>query len=203
MAQPRFIRRLHKMGIDDANSASSNRTSMGEMYQNLVLASFSVSAESHGQVLPGGGLGATLRRILTGLHPRELAKLAEHSRHLLQCLLLTIFSVAVPAVALAEQNGSSVTGALLYHTHCASCHGDQARGNGMVGKALRTPPTDLTLLAHRNNGVFPDARVSDYIEGVRDVTAHGPRTMPVWGMIFDNKETIRKIVDYLKELQRS
>jgi mono/diheme cytochrome c family protein len=119
----------------------------------------------------------------------------------LQFLVMALLCLA--AAALAEENGHTVTGALLYHTHCASCHGEHARGDGMVGKALRTPPSDLTLLAHKNDGVFPDAMVSDYIDGTRDVTAHGPRTMPVWGMIFDNKETIRKIVDYLRELQRS
>jgi len=105
--------------------------------------------------------------------------------------------------AFAEENGKTVTGSMLYHTHCASCHGEHGRGDGMVGKALRTRPTDLSLLAHKNGGVFPDAKVTEYIDGTRDVTAHGPRTMPVWGLVFQEKETIHKIVEYLRELQRS
>ncbi|HEV8716000.1 MAG TPA: c-type cytochrome [Candidatus Binatia bacterium] len=103
----------------------------------------------------------------------------------------------------AEGNGSTVTGAALYHAHCASCHGENGRGDGMVGAALRTPPADLTLLAQRNGGVFPEAMVSEFIDGTRDVIAHGPRTMPVWGMIFQNRETIHKLVESLRELQRT
>lgn len=51
----------------------------------------------------------------------------------------------------AEEDGSTMTGAALYHVHCASCHGESGRGDGMVGAALRTPPADLTLLTHKNN----------------------------------------------------
>jgi len=103
----------------------------------------------------------------------------------------------------AEGDGSTVTGAALYHTHCASCHGDTGRGDGMVGAALRTPPPDLTGLTHKNNGVFPAAMISEFIDGTRDVIAHGPRAMPVWGMMFQNRETIHKIVEYVREMQRS
>ena len=105
--------------------------------------------------------------------------------------------------AWAEEDGSTMTGAALYHVHCASCHGESGRGDGMVGAALRTPPADLTLLTHRNNGVFPEAKVSEFIDGMRDVAAHGPRAMPVWGLIFQSRETIHKIVEYVRELQRT
>jgi mono/diheme cytochrome c family protein len=104
--------------------------------------------------------------------------------------------------AWAEEDGSTMTGAALYHVHCASCHGDSGRGDGMVGAALRTPPSDLTLLTNRNNGIFPEVMVSEFIDGTRDVTAHGPRSMPVWGLIFQSRETIHKIVEYVRELQR-
>jgi hypothetical protein len=48
-----------------------------------------------------------------------------------------------------------------------------------VGQALRTPPTDLTVLARKNGGIFPDATVAEFIDGQRDVLAHGQRSMPV------------------------
>jgi mono/diheme cytochrome c family protein len=105
--------------------------------------------------------------------------------------------------AWAEGNGSAVTGATLYHTHCASCHGESGRGDGMVGAALRTPPADLTLLMQKNGGVFPEGIVNEFIDGTRDVIAHGPRAMPVWGLIFPSRETIHKIVEYVRELQRT
>jgi mono/diheme cytochrome c family protein len=104
--------------------------------------------------------------------------------------------------AIAQGNGHSVTGQLLYHTHCASCHGESGRGDGMVGAALRTPPTDLTVLAGKNGGVFPEAAVVEFIDGTRAVTAHGPRAMPVWGMMFQDHNTIHKIVDYIRGLQQ-
>ena len=73
----------------------------------------------------------------------------------------------------------------------------------MVGAALRTPPADLTALTQKNGGVFPEGKVSEFIDGTRDVTAHGPRSMPVWGLVFQNGETIHKIVEYIRELQRT
>ena len=102
----------------------------------------------------------------------------------------------------AQENGSTVTGAALYHTHCASCHGESGRGDGLMGAALRTPPADLTAITRKNGGLFPDGLVIEFIDGTRNVLAHGPRAMPVWGLVFQNRETIDKIVDYLRTLQR-
>jgi mono/diheme cytochrome c family protein len=101
-----------------------------------------------------------------------------------------------------QEDGRTVTGAALYQTHCASCHGDRGRGDGPVGAALRTPPADLTAIARNNGGIFPDSMVSEYIDGMRDVLAHGPRAMPVWGLMFQNRDAIRMIVDHLRTLQQ-
>jgi mono/diheme cytochrome c family protein len=102
----------------------------------------------------------------------------------------------------AQENSRTMTGAALYHTYCASCHGDSGRGDGPVGAVLRTPPADLTALARNNGGIFPDSRVSEFIDGRRDVLAHGPRAMPVWGLMFQNRDTIRKLVEHLRTLQQ-
>ena len=102
----------------------------------------------------------------------------------------------------AQENGRALTGAALYRQHCAACHGDSGRGDGLVGQALRTPPADLTTLARQHQGVFPSEAVAEFIDGTRYVLPHGARTMPVWGMMFQSRETIRKIVDYLRELQQ-
>jgi mono/diheme cytochrome c family protein len=116
--------------------------------------------------------------------------------------LMTLCVVLGVSRVWAQENGSRVTGATLYHTHCASCHGESGRGDGMVGAALRNPPADLTAITRNNGGLFPDGKVIEFIDGTRDVLAHGPRTMPVWGLVFQNRETIDKIVDYLRMLQR-
>lgn len=116
--------------------------------------------------------------------------------------LVTLCVVLGVSRVWAQENGSTVTGAALYHTHCASCHGESGRGDGLVGAALRTPPADLTTITRKNGGLFPDGIVIEFIDGTRDVLAHGPRAMPVWGLVFQNRETIDKIVDYLCTLQQ-
>jgi mono/diheme cytochrome c family protein len=102
----------------------------------------------------------------------------------------------------AQENGSTVTGATLFRIHCASCHGESGKGDGMVGAALRTPPSDLTTIARKNGGVFPEEMVIQFIDGTHEVLAHGPRAMPVWGLVFQKREAIRKLVDYIREMQQ-
>lgn len=64
---------------------------------------------------------------------------------------------------------------------CAACHGTDARGSGPVAPYLTVPPADLTVLARKNDGVFPITEVFETIDGRAEVAAHGPREMPVWG----------------------
>jgi len=78
----------------------------------------------------------------------------------------------------------SFSGAEMYKTWCSSCHGAQGRGDGPVAAALKKPPADLTQLAKKNGGKFPTGRVREYIEGTKEVAAHGSRDMPVWGTFF-------------------
>ena len=66
-------------------------------------------------------------------------------------------------------------------TACATCHGRDGKGNGPVSAALRVPPPDLTVLAKKNNGVFPFSSVYEIIDGRKAVIAHGTRDMPIWG----------------------
>jgi mono/diheme cytochrome c family protein len=74
-------------------------------------------------------------------------------------------------------------GRYLFLTHCASCHGADARGAGPVASELRRIPPSLTSVAGRSGGVFPSERVRAIIDG-RDVPSHGTREMPVWGDAF-------------------
>jgi mono/diheme cytochrome c family protein len=102
-------------------------------------------------------------------------------------------------------------GAQLFRTHCASCHGEHARGNGPLAEQLRTPPPDLTTFTARNGGIFPSERVYRIIDG-RGVASHGDREMPIWGNAFKAssdgftadavKERIEALVTYLEAIQR-
>ncbi len=71
-----------------------------------------------------------------------------------------------------------------YQLGCAACHGIDGKGGGPVSSAVKVAPSDLTVLAKRNNGVFPFQSVYEVIEGQKVVIAHGTRQMPIWGNRF-------------------
>ena len=105
----------------------------------------------------------------------------------------------------------SLDGRDLYNAYCASCHGRTGTGDGPVVPALKAPPPDLTLLAKREGGVFPAARVGLMLSGPRRAVlpAHGSVDMPVWGPIFralDPNDTLAAIrvanlVTYVESIQ--
>jgi hypothetical protein len=78
---------------------------------------------------------------------------------------------------------------------------------------LRPPPADLTRIAQRRRGHFPDAEVAAQIDGRSSTRAHGSREMPVWGYRFGEKfgggdvgeEAVRGhllvLMEYLKSIQ--
>ncbi|MCP4935049.1 MAG: cytochrome c [bacterium] len=68
-----------------------------------------------------------------------------------------------------------------YMADCASCHGVTGKGDGAYVELLKNRPTDITTLSRINNGVFPFARVYEYVDGTREIKAHGSRDMPIWG----------------------
>ncbi|MEM7410142.1 MAG: c-type cytochrome [Myxococcota bacterium] len=104
-------------------------------------------------------------------------------------------------------------GAPLFARYCASCHGAQARGDGPVAKALNPPPADLTRIATRRGGDFPEGEIARFIDGRFNLDAHGSREMPVWGerlapAVPDAgiseaivRGNIVSLVEYLKSLQ--
>ena len=104
-----------------------------------------------------------------------------------------------------------------YALHCALCHGLTGDGDGSYNQTLRRP-SDLTLLAKANKGVFPYRRVYEVIDGRRAIEAHGTRDMPIWGTYYqaiggEDKPTasrdqktyvrtrIRALIAYIKHLQ--
>ena len=70
----------------------------------------------------------------------------------------------------------SMDGRDIYRFYCASCHGADGQDDGPIAPALKTRPADLTRLAIRNAGTFPDARVKTFVTNgaeTRRPTAHG------------------------------
>jgi mono/diheme cytochrome c family protein len=105
---------------------------------------------------------------------------------------------------------SGESGATLFRTYCASCHGPDARGAGPLADQLRRLPPSLTSFAARNSGVFPSERIRRIIDG-RDIPSHGSTDMPVWGDAFRRSREelsdaaaaarIDAIVRYLESIQ--
>ena len=76
------------------------------------------------------------------------------------------------------------SGKEMYTAYCASCHGTDGKCNGPAAPALKTPPANLTQLAAKNGGTFPDAHVAQVVKGDSMTAAHGNKEMPVWGPMF-------------------
>ena len=105
-------------------------------------------------------------------------------------------------------------GAALYEKSCAGCHGADATGNGPIAPVIGVRPPDLTRIAERRSGTFPELEVFRIIDGQADLSAHGPRHMPVWGYEFFGDEEddevahrqaeqkVDQLVSYLRSIQR-
>lgn len=96
--------------------------------------------------------------------------------------------------------------------NCAVCHGTDGKGNGPppVASSFTGSPPDLTALAQRDNGEFPEAYVADVLRNGVKMRDHSPAEMPVWGTIFQSmaksdetqvKLRITNLTNYLKSIQ--
>ena len=101
---------------------------------------------------------------------------------------------------------SMASGAEMYNAYCAACHGKEGRGDGPAAPAFKTPPTNLTTLAAKNNGKFPDMEIASVLQfGTSASNAHGSKDMPVWGQLFsslgDQPQTKQRIYNLTKHVE--
>jgi mono/diheme cytochrome c family protein len=131
--------------------------------------------------------------------------------------ILTLAIVLIVAVwplliAAEEEPGNAARGRASFTLYCSSCHGKSAKGDGPVAASLKTPPADLTQLSLSNGGKFPTEQTHAYIDGRRNVAAHGPSDMPVWGLSFQDpgrdtdqeamvRHKIKDLVAHIESLQ--
>lgn len=134
-------------------------------------------------------------------------------------LLGAVLAISFSGIALGAQKGDKPDiGKREYVDNCATCHGVSGKGDGPLAGLITKKTPDLTTLARNNKGVFPIARVYEVIDGSKDVAAHGPRDMPVWGkeyrmrgaeyyrdVDFDAEAYVRTrilaLIDYIYRLQ--
>ena len=113
-----------------------------------------------------------------------------HRLVITECLLLlglglvgAAQDVEIKKVPMKSVSASSGKG--MYVNYCAVCHGMDGKGVGPAAKALKTPPPDLTVLAKKNGGTFPESHVYSVIVGDANMPAsHGEKDMPVWAALF-------------------
>lgn len=93
--------------------------------------------------------------------------------------------------AAAQSDNSSATGdpgsgKQLYGSYCALCHGPEGKGGGPFSPQLKVWPPDLTQLAKKNHGIYPEMHVTEAIDGEFAKPSHGSAEMPIWGPVFRN-----------------
>ena len=140
-------------------------------------------------------------------------------RGALSICLATLF-LASPAAAGVKTSADALSdvvtqlGRESYLQYCAACHGGDGSGNGPVGASLKTAPLDLTRIAARRDGKFPEQEITALIDGRTMPAVHGTREMPVWGRRFSaemgggevGEEAVRGqmliLLEYLRSIQR-
>jgi mono/diheme cytochrome c family protein len=148
----------------------------------------------------------------------------ESAVQVLRPLLLALTAVSLAACA-GTRTGSDAAppqpqtqsierGMRQFRVSCSGCHGPGAHGNGPIAPLLAVAVPDLTQINSRHGGQFPADEVYRIIDGQADLTAHGPRHMPVWGYEFFGDEPddeaahrqatrkIERVVAYLRSIQR-
>ena len=110
---------------------------------------------------------------------------------------ILILPCAIAPTSAEAQNVAE--GKTLYTTYCASCHGDQGKGDGVAARSLPVKPAD-----HTNNGVMSqlsDKYLTDIItKGGSAVNKSG--FMPAWGSSLNDKQ-VASIVAYVRSLSNS
>jgi len=108
------------------------------------------------------------------------------------------------------QPTSAASGQEMYSSYCAVCHGKDGKGNGPAASELKQKPADLTTLAKRHDGKYPDDYVVSVLRfGVKS-PSHGSSDMPMWGPLLSavsNRDAaqveirIANLNRYLKSIQ--
>ena len=122
--------------------------------------------------------------------------------------ITTVALVLVVSGANAAGQAPQQSGQDLYMEHCAVCHGNDGTGNGPLAPALNQVPSDLTTIARRNGGTYPNDLIYQVIDGTRTTRppAHGGGVMPIWGErlrrpLQSTMAKINALVAYLEQIQ--
>lgn len=107
----------------------------------------------------------------------------------------TFAEVETKDVPSVWQQTAVADGEELYLDLCAVCHGKRGLGDGPAASEMKNKVPDLTVLAIRNNGVFPRDDVEKSVAGDSRVASHGTVDMPIWGQMFEDERPDRKMFE--------
>ena len=107
-------------------------------------------------------------------------------RRIYPAIVLAFACVVFSAHKALATSQSEHYGQRTFEDRCATCHGPGGKGDGPMAQVLKSPPSDLTVLARKAKGQFPFGRIYKTIDGrfAPEIPSHGTRVMPVWGNAF-------------------
>jgi mono/diheme cytochrome c family protein len=130
---------------------------------------------------------------------------------LLAVAAISVWALSAPTVMAQKttaKSGYVTKGKKLFTQYCASCHGQDGKGQGPVAMALKGTPPDLSMLQAPGEK-FPFYEVQTKIDGEKAVSAHGTSKMPVWGRVLrrtqgdlEKEAQIYSLVKYIESIQQ-
>lgn len=95
-----------------------------------------------------------------------------------------------------------------YVRYCALCHGLEGTGLGPLAEAMKAAPANLTLIARRHGGKFPEDYVKQVIANGGGIKGHGSTAMLAWSSFFSDEPDlgspdarIDELTHYIERLQ--
>lgn len=98
--------------------------------------------------------------------------------------VLALGALVIATAARSQEITVADVGRGFFQQYCSGCHGLDGKGDGAFVAYLKVPPPDLTTIAKRRGGTFPETEIAEIIDGRRRLVAHGSSEMPIWGQRF-------------------
>jgi mono/diheme cytochrome c family protein len=155
------------------------------------------------------------RKVTVERRGAEISMRPTHSRWLQTGASVLLLAVGAPAMLGCESHEEYRLRVAreVFDRKCARCHGSSKGEGPHYVEDFGADAPDLRQLWRSYGSPLSREALAEYIDGRRDVAAHGPRAMPVWGeKLYDKAPdgatveqmragTIEMLLDYLETIQ--